>query len=474
MRFTILALLAVLCLPVMAGEDERLETADRFARLFMDGAYDELPPFLDAALSGAMPPPVARQVRETLIAQNGAVKSVGTTWLQDELQGYLRYRTPVEFEHAVLDLRVILDAEGKVAGLFHAEHEPQPGTEKKKAEGRPQDPAPPFPYREEDVEYGNGKIRLGGTLAIPDGDGPFPAVLLISGSGPQNRDSELFGHRPFHVWSDQLARAGVAVLRVDDRGVGDSSGDIASSTTEEFAADALAGVHFLAARPEIDAQRVGLLGHSEGGVVAPLAASRSDDVAFVVMLAGTGVPGDETLYRQMELISRAAGVSGEPLKQLLDAQRVLIRAVLKGKDDATVRKAMRELVVTQNGGLIAEDSLKTQVEQQTDRVTSRWFRFFLAHDPRRALRKVDVPVLALFGGKDLQVEPAQNAPEVQRALKKAGNDDATVLTIDGLNHLFQKAETGASGEYGAIDETINPEVLRIVGEWIVERFASDG
>ncbi|MCZ6506765.1 MAG: alpha/beta fold hydrolase [Acidobacteria bacterium] len=342
---------------------------------------------------------------------------------------------------------------------------------------RTQDPQPPLPYREEEVTYASGEVTLAGTLTLPPGPGPFPAAVLVSGSGPQNRDEEIFNHRPFRVLADALARRGIAVLRSDDRGVGGSSGDINASTTSDFADDALAAVALLGSRSEIAAERIGIIGHSEGGLVGPLAAVRSDAVAYVVLLAGPGVSGGEILPLQNRRLAEAAG--GDPAA--LDAQVELVErmiGLLRDEDDEeTLRAGLHGLAMQQLelGGEAAREALGDNPEavigEQIDRFLTPWFRYFLNYDPRPTLRRLRVPVLALVGTLDLQVDAEQNLPEIERALTAAGNEDFTALRLDGLNHLFQHATTGAVIEYGQIEETMAPEVLELIGDWITQRFA---
>jgi pimeloyl-ACP methyl ester carboxylesterase len=332
-----------------------------------------------------------------------------------------------------------------------------------------QEPQPPFPYEVSEVTYANGPITLAGTLTSPSQGGPFPAVVLLSGSGPQDRNEEVMGHKPFLVLADHLTRAGIAVLRVDDRGVGGSSGSVSEATSQDFAGDVLAGVAFLKSRPRIDAKRIGLIGHSEGGIIAPIAASRSGDIAFVVMLAGTGVPGDEVLRHQMSRIARASGMDEGKLRTILDEQDKLLSLVEAGADDKAVREQLRKLVSAQLGEATSGSMLEDGVNQAMVQMGSPWFRFFLQYDPRAALRNVRVPVLVLNGELDLQVDPAQNVPEIRKALEEAGNKEYTVTVLPGLNHLFQKAGTGSPLEYDAIEETMNPAALDAVREWILAR-----
>lgn len=315
---------------------------------------------------------------------------------------------------------------------------------------RPQEPKRPFPYEEEDVEFRNGAHTLAGTLTRPKGPGPFPAAVLISGSGPQDRDESLMGHKPFLVLSDFLTRRGIAVLRYDDRGVGKSTGDFAAATTADFAEDARAGVDFLKERKDVG--KIGLIGHSEGGVIAPLVASTFKEVAFIVLLAGTGVPGDELLLLQTDALNRAAGLN--------DAQRGMARQM---------NQAIYKLVKTEDDPKELERKLRSfpLAPAQRKGVLSPWFRHFVRHDPRPALRKVECPVLALIGEKDLQVPARENLAAIREALKE--NKDADGVELPGLNHLFQACATGAVAEYGRIEETFNPAALKLVGDWIEKR-----
>jgi pimeloyl-ACP methyl ester carboxylesterase len=366
-------------------------------------------------------------------------------------------------------------AEGAITGTFSQLGQTFPfRLERKEVSrpARPQEPPLERPYREHDVRVESTGGALAGTLVLPSGDGPFPAALLLSGSGAQNRDSELLGHKPFLVLADHLARAGVATLRLDDRGVGGSAGNLARSTTEDLAADAIAGVRFLTSRPEIDGKRVGLIGHSDGGIVAPLAATRSEEVAFVVMLAGPGVPGHEVLVHQMGLGLESAGVTKETIERAKAEERKLVDMVLAGAERDAIVAQVRRLIEAQGGSAAdADDAAAAQAAAVTaDQFESPWFRYFLAHDPRPVLARLSVPVLAVVGELDLQVDPDQNLPEIRKALARAETNDVTVLELEGLNHLLQTAKTGSVLEYGSIEETMAPRALELISSWIIERF----
>jgi hypothetical protein len=460
--FLVIVLLACGFVSQARAEDDSTEplgkTAVEFCKLFVDGEDERAQALMAEKMRSAFTPELAAQIRASLTGPHGAVQRLGEAWMEDEPQGYRRYRVPAEFERHTLDLRVVFDAAGKVAGFFQVPHVERP-TEQRAAPGdtdaaaapnpaleghwegsietpgpglpvivdlafsdgawsgtfdspmqgatgiplegirvegtklrfsiqgipgkptfdgsledgaiqgtftqlgqsfaftlsreqvtlpqRPQEPQPPFPYDEKEVGYASGEITIACTLTLPSGEGPHPAAHLITGSGPQDRNEAIFGHKPFLVLSDYLTRAGLAVLRCDDRGVGGSGGSLSSSTTVDLAEDAVAAVRFLKAQPRIDAQRIGLIGHSEGGIIAPLIASRSADVAFVVMLAGPGVSGDEILVRQTELLLRAGGVSEEAAEGALAAQRKLLNLVIQGAEEQALRVPYRELASIQ-------------------------------------------------------------------------------------------------------------------------------
>lgn len=336
---------------------------------------------------------------------------------------------------------------------------------------RPQTPMPPFPYRQVEVEYKNETDgnTIAGTLTIPDGAGPFPAVVLITGSGAQDRDETVARHKPFWVIADHLSRHGIAVLRTDDRGVGKSTGSLSESTTGNFAGDALAGVKSLQAHDAIDRRHIGLMGHSEGGAVAAIAASRSQDVAFIILLAGCGVPGRELLPAQMRGLLQAEGKKQESIDAQIAIQASIMAAVERDASPEELTGIMKKLVREQSGlaGMLTTDAAVARaLAPQVAQLRSRWYRQFLSLDPREYLRKVRCPVLALNGEKDLQVPASQNLPEIEKALQEAGNQDVTIVRIPNLNHLFQAAKTGLPSEYIQNRESFSPAALDMITPWI--------
>lgn len=348
-----------------------------------------------------------------------------------------------------------------------------PATTKVVAPLRPQTPKAPFPYNTEDVVFENTKdqVKLAGTLTTPKQPGPYPAVILISGSGPQDRDESILEHRPFWVIADYLTRQGIAVLRYDDRGTASSTGDFSKATSEDFANDAEAALEFLRKNPSVLPNKIGLVGHSEGGNIAPLVASKTKDVGFIVMLAGPGVNGREVLISQGQLIMRASGVedAGALETQRL-VQKIMIDAAVKlqpGDDlDAVVSAGVKELEAELPADAFQavkwNDTLKAGIQQ----MSSPWFRFFITHEPAPPLKLVQCPVLALNGERDVQVDPKVNLPAVRKALEEGGNKNFSIEEVPQLNHLFQTSQTGAVQEYSTIEETVSPVVLKRLTEWI--------
>ena len=344
-----------------------------------------------------------------------------------------------------------------------------------KAPVRPQTPMAPFPYLVEGVLIGNESdgVQLAGTLTVPRTNHPCPAVVLISGSGPQDRDETLLDHKPFWVIADHLSRHGIAVLRFDDRGTGASTGDFSAATSENFANDVEAAFEYLTRDTRIAKNSVGLLGHSEGGMIAPMVAARRNDVAFAILLAGTGVNGKEILLSQGQLILQAEGVTDE---NLLNTQRVtqlaLIDTVLEAAADATqdelTAAAIKRLTESLPKESLPEDNLTETVSAGIQRMHSPWFRFFLTYEPATILQRVKCPVLALNGEKDVQVDPRLNLPAIHAALEKGGNTNFRTVEFPAMNHLFQSCTTGGLSEYQMIEETISLTVLETITDWITE------
>jgi hypothetical protein len=344
---------------------------------------------------------------------------------------------------------------------------------------RPQTPKPPHPYASRDVSFdGAGDFSLAGTLTVPRGDGPHPGVILVSGSGPQDRDETLLGHKPFAVLADHLTRAGIAVLRYDDRGVAASGGVFATATSDDLARDAEAALSWLASRPEVDGDRVGIVGHSEGGLIAPLVASRSELPAFLVLLAGPGMSGAEIILDQTAAGARVQGVDEAYIEESLAVTRALFEIAAREPDAEAAAAEMAALLRARMADVAAETRAMAGIQEggeeawiasQVERVNTPWFRYFLGYDPVPALEAVRVPVLAVNGELDVQVTPEANLAAIAAALERAGNPDVTVRELPGLNHLFQEAETGSPAEYAAIDQTMSPRLLELVADWIVAR-----
>ena len=338
---------------------------------------------------------------------------------------------------------------------------------------RPQEPNEPYPYNSEEVLFENEKdnVVLAGTLTFPKEGSNFPAVVMITGSGGQDRNEELLGHKPFLVISDYLTRNGIAVLRFDDRGIAQSTGDHSKATSEDFANDVLAAVQFLKERKEIDKTKIGLIGHSEGGMIAPLAAIQSDDVSFIILMAGPGIPGDSILYLQGALIQRAEGESEEKIKKSVELQRSIFKMVINSTDDEKLNKDLRDKFYEEYPNMTEEEKKEigdpeVYLDMQIKTITSPWFKYFLKFDPAPVLEKVKCAVLAINGENDLQVPPRENLSAIKSALERSGNNNFEVVELKRLNHLFQSSETGRISEYGQLEETISPLALQTMLDWI--------
>lgn len=341
---------------------------------------------------------------------------------------------------------------------------------------RPQDPKKPYPYNEEEVSYRNVKdnVKLAGALTLPRTPGPHPAVILISGSGPQDRNETVAGHRPFLVLSDHFTRNGIAVLRVDDRGAGGSDLGSLSATSENYAEDVLAGIQFLKGRKEINARKIGLIGHSEGGMIAPMVAARSRDIAFIVLLAGLGQRGEDVIYTQTELLHRASGTDPETIASALVLTRAILGVVKAESDDKLIEDSVNAAITKHTAAMNesqrkAFEPIAASVRASMAIYKLPWFRYFVRFDPAPTLKKVRIPVLALNGELDLQVAWKENLDLIAAALKSGKNKDYTVKAFPRLNHLFQTSKTGLISEYGQIEETTSPEVLKTISDWIIKR-----
>ena len=339
---------------------------------------------------------------------------------------------------------------------------------------RPQEPKPPFPYKVQELSIPSAGNQLAATLTMPPGKGPFPAVVLIHGSGPHDRDETLLEHKPFLLLADYLSRHGVAVLRYDKRGCAKSTGHYKESSSKDFAADALSALQFLKTRSDIDASKIGLLGHSEGGLVAPMVASETPDVHFIVSLAGTALPGDQILMAQVKGLDALHAAPEKGQDESIDIARETY-AIIKAEPDNKIAiekiMEMRKRLKAPEYALpaAAQSVALGQLEESLKLMTGAWYRYFLSFDPREAWSKVHCPVLALNGSRDLQVVATENLPEIKAALKKGGNEDYTEVVFPGLNHLFQTCKTGAPSEYAQIEETMSPVVLSTISDWISKK-----
>jgi pimeloyl-ACP methyl ester carboxylesterase len=347
------------------------------------------------------------------------------------------------------------------------------GTVKVTASKRPQEPVKPYPYYEEEVAFENteAKIELAGTLTLPNKNGKFPVVILISGSGPQDRDESFMGHKPFLVLSDYLTKQGIGVLRFDDRGNGESTGDFGNATTEDFSKDVLSAITYLKTRNDVDIKNIGLIGHSEGGIIAPLAANNSKDVAFMVLLASTGISGTELSVMQSKTLRQF------PVKDEIAYEkntRKAIAIVTSNKSDLEIKN---ELTTHYNAFIkpiltslnVPEKKINLFIESQLKTSLKPWSRYFLQYNPADEIEKLQMPVLSLNGSKDTQVNAKINQEGIRNALIKGGNKDYEIIELENLNHFFQECETGNMGEYRKIEQTFSPTALKEISNWIFKR-----
>lgn len=341
---------------------------------------------------------------------------------------------------------------------------------------RPQEPHPPYPYGVEEVAFTNNSegFSLGGTLTIPEGEGPFPAVILVSGSGSQNRDEEIYGHKPFKLIADHLTRKGIAVLRYDDRGVGASGGSYIGATSASFAGDARSALDFLLDRKEVEKTKVGVIGHSEGGIIAFLLASKYEDIAFIISLAGPGVDGKTILLDQSEYINRLSGVE----ESILEDNRVVMGRVYDLMSEHESYEAWSKEVIQFVNEFYGEESSGDYTGEEIEQIKQRlmgsipepsyaWLRYFVKFDPASYFSSIKCPVFALNGAMDCQVLAEENIRTIREELTATGNQRVTAMILPGLNHLFQNCETGLPGEYGSIEETFDPGTLTLISDWIL-------
>lgn len=335
---------------------------------------------------------------------------------------------------------------------------------------RPQEPKEPYPYKTKKIRFKNHEagIELAGTLTMPKGKGSFPAVVLVSGSGPQNRNEELLNHKPFLVLSDYLTRNGIAVLRYDDRGVGDSEGKFETATTSDFAFDAQAAFLHLKREKKIDKTRIGIIGHSEGGMVAPMVAASDSTVKFIVLLAGPGVPISQLMLKQTEMNARLNGISEEEIAISLEINRKFYD-ILTSEPDNEKAKAKIKKIVDEHVKSMPEN-IATQISKELPQLTatmlSPWFRYFINFNPEHFLKQINCPVLAINGSKDCQVSAIENLNGIRKSVKETNNKNVYTYIMPNLNHLMQHCETGSVNEYIKIEETFSEEVMKIIADWI--------
>lgn len=336
---------------------------------------------------------------------------------------------------------------------------------------RPQEPQPPFPYKSEEVSVMNKAdgITLAGTLTLPSKGHKFPAVVLVTGSGAQNRDEEFSGHKPFFVIADYLTRNGIAVLRCDDRGTALSQGNYAAATNEEFVRDTEAALEYLRSRKDINVRKIGIIGHSCGGTIAFCTGAKDGDVSFIVSLAGAALRGDSVMLKQAELTFKSKGmtdVAWQPLKPILRQRYSILRQADKSVSDIR-QELYADVTRTVPPESLKDLNIMQRVTAEINSMTSPWYLHFMRFDPTEDLRKVKCPVLALNGEKDIQVDATMNLTAIRERIAENGNKNVTVKTYPQLNHFFQTCRQCTLEEYGELEETIHPEVLKDLTEWIL-------
>lgn len=411
---------------------------------------------LDSPDQGAMGIPMGQ------VSLVGDSLKIGAPMIQGSYVGILTSPTSIQGEWKQPGGTFVLKLE-KLAGTFVL--------------NRPQEPKPPFPYKEEEVKFKQiaEGFTLSGTLTIPEGQGPFPAVVMVTGSGSQNRNEEIYGHKPFWVIADYLTRSGIAVLRYDDRGVAASGGMATGSTTEDLALDARSAVEYMLSLSEIEKSGLGIIGHSEGGMIAFMLASEYDDISFVVSLAGPGVDGKTILLEQSEYISRLSGVNESIVKD----NRIVMDKVYDLMITNDTHKTWGEEVIeftssyysTKEQSIYSEADIEQAKQNLLGSIPENayaWMRYFVMSDPSDNFASIKCPVLALNGGKDCQVLAEKNINAIKKGFQSSGNKELTAMILPGLNHLFQNCETGLPSEYNLIDETFDPNTLKLLTNWILQ------
>ena len=336
-----------------------------------------------------------------------------------------------------------------------------------------------LPFYNEEITFNNDGNTFAGTLTLPKGEGKYPAIVLITGSGAQNRNEEIYGFKIFKIIAEYLAARDIAVLRYDDRGVGGSKGKtVNESTTDDFAGDVAAAVEFLKTREEVNHGKIGLMGHSEGGIVAPLAFGKTEGIRFMILMAGTGVKGIDIIKEQSRLIMKAENATDEEIEGYIMIMDKIYETLqkegnikeLESQLEKNVEDSFEKMTKEEKAAIKDKDAyIKETVQSTIAQFSTNWMKFFLNYDPVPALQKVTCPVLVLFGGKDLQVPPAQNRKYIEDALRSGGNNDFEVVVFPGANHLFQEAGTGSPNEYPQLPKEFIPGFLEKINEWLDQK-----
>ena len=339
-------------------------------------------------------------------------------------------------------------------------------TDKYQAPKRPQEELGKIKYLSEDVSFINPKarIKLAGTLTKPKGKGPFPAVILVSGSGPQDRNEDMLGHKPFLIIADYLTNNGIAVLRFDDRGVGKSEGDFNNATSADFATDVEAGIKFLKLQKGIDVKNVGIIGHSEGGIIAPLVASKDSTINFIVLLAGPGIFIRDLMLTQMSDVMKSQKDSDSLVTAQTETNRKAFEILLNTPDNFDAKNKLMKLYQASD-----TSATENEIRQAVNQMTNPWFRYFISYNPQISLEQTKCRVLAINGDKDLQVDSKANLNGIETALKAGGNKDFKIVEMPNMNHLFQTTTNGSIAEYGQLEETFSPKVLELMKDWILRK-----